>query len=124
MRFGLPGKTLRIAVSVGVNIRIGKWIVSRDCTVCVQPENLTVERRKILCESRSLRVAHCPIQLSVRSELDSAAVVVIGAGNIVDENLIQTALASLGVFAQAHKPILQPPVSGSIGISHVDKTVL
>src|SRR5678816_298505 len=85
---GLPGKALGIPMAVGVNVRVGEWVVFWNASVGIQAQDLAVQRFEILCVTGRLRITHSPIELAVGTEFDSATVMIVGADNIVNKDFV------------------------------------
>jgi hypothetical protein len=81
----MPVESLRIAVAVGVHRR-GEPVTGRRTAVAVQAKDLATKRRDILREVGNRRVAGRGIQQSVRTESQSAAVVNVPRGDVVEQH--------------------------------------
>src|SRR5512135_56205 len=119
----LPREALWVAVTIGVNVGVGKRIVRGHRAVGIQTQNFAVERTQILSVASRLRVARGPVELAVGAEFHSAAVMVVGAGNFVDQRLVKYSLGGLGIFAQAHESVAQRKCAGAVAIGNVDVEV-
>src|SRR4029450_7254043 len=120
----LPRESLWIAMAVRVDIGVGKWIVCWNSAIRVESEDFSVQGTEVLGKPRGLRVAHRPVNFAVGTEFHTPAVMVVGAGDAIDKNFVQTTLTALLIFAQPHKTILQPAVGGTVGISDINKAIL
>ena len=89
----------------------------------IESKDFSVQRTEILRQTRGLRIAHGPIKFSVGTEFYAPAVVIVGAGNVINENLIREAFAGLRIFTQPNQAILQSAVDRTIGVSHIDKVI-
>src|ERR1041385_1581370 len=91
IRAGLKVDALRVAVPVGPNFRpciaaVYKRIVCRDSTVIVQPENFSGQRRKLLRQITTRRIARSDVQFSIRSESQATSRMVLRGRNALNNN--------------------------------------
>src|SRR5262245_63226910 len=103
-------------MAVRVDIGVGKWIVCWDSTLFRSSEDFSVQGTEVLGKPCGLRVARRPVNFAVRTEFHSSAIMVVGAGDVIDKNFVQTTVTALLILAQPHKTILQPAVGGTVGI--------
>ena len=64
--------------------------------------------------TRRLRVADGPENLAVGTKFHPAAVMIVGAGNVVDEDFVQPSFSGGGIFAQADEPVAQSRNPGAV----------
>src|SRR5215510_2429518 len=98
----MPRDPLRIAMAVSEHQR-AEWISRRCRSVSIEAEDLSRERRDVLCEALGRRVAGGRVQQSVGPELQPAAIVNGRGWNVVDQD---RPLSKLAVdLAVSHDPI-------------------
>src|SRR6185437_12381961 len=83
---GLPRDALNVAVPERPDRRPGRRIVGRDRPILVQAQDLSGEAARVLPVGAVLGVTRRDVELSVGTELQAAAVMVVVAGYPVDDH--------------------------------------
>jgi hypothetical protein len=73
-------------VAERVHGRSGEWIVGRHGAIGVQAQDLPGERLEPLGELGDAGVADAEVELAVRSELQSAAIMHLGRGQAIEQD--------------------------------------
>src|SRR5207249_4740298 len=83
---GMPGQALDVAMTVAIDRRSGEGVISRDGAVRVDAEDFSRQRTPVLCQTHLGSIAGGDVELAIRPEGETAAIVDRCSGDAVQNN--------------------------------------